>query len=108
MANLDFAGPLLSEGGTWRFPPSQPLRLDSGAQLENLEIAYRTGGSIAISDGAFDGEIVNPRVITAREDGTVSVWPVDPLPAARLRKPRELIPLERDRERRLALPLRFE
>ena len=46
MANLDFAGPLLSEGGTWRFPPSQPLRLDSGAQLENLEIAYRTWGTL--------------------------------------------------------------
>ena len=46
MAKLDFAGPLLSEGGTWRFPPSQPLRLDSGAQLENLEIAYRTWGTL--------------------------------------------------------------
>ncbi|KRA66161.1 homoserine O-acetyltransferase [Caulobacter sp. Root655] len=45
MANLDFAGPVLSEGGTWRFPSSQPLRLDSGAQLENLEIAYRTWGT---------------------------------------------------------------
>ena len=46
MAELDFAGPVLSEGGTWRFPPHQPLRLDSGAQLENLEIAYRTWGEL--------------------------------------------------------------
>jgi homoserine O-acetyltransferase len=46
MANLDFAGAVLSEGGTWRFPPNQPLRLDSGAQLENLEIAYRTWGTL--------------------------------------------------------------
>ena len=46
MAELDFAGPVLSEGGTWRFPPHQPLQLDSGAQLENLEIAYRTWGEL--------------------------------------------------------------
>ena len=46
MAELDFAGPVLSEGGTWRFPAQQPLRLDSGAQLENLEIAYRTWGTL--------------------------------------------------------------
>ncbi len=46
MANLDFAGAVLSEGGTWRFPPHQPLRLDSGATLENLEIAYRTWGTL--------------------------------------------------------------
>jgi homoserine O-acetyltransferase/O-succinyltransferase len=46
MAELDFAGPVLSEGGTWRFPAHQPLRLDSGAMLENLEIAYRTWGTL--------------------------------------------------------------
>jgi homoserine O-acetyltransferase len=46
MAELDFAGAVLSEGGTWRFPSHQPLRLDSGAQLENLEIAYRTWGTL--------------------------------------------------------------
>ncbi|WP_426011238.1 homoserine O-acetyltransferase MetX [Caulobacter sp. DWR2-3-1b2] len=46
MANLDFAGAVLSEGGTWRFPSNQPLRLDSGAKLENLEVAYRTWGTL--------------------------------------------------------------
>jgi homoserine O-acetyltransferase len=46
MANLDFAGAVMSEGGTWRFPPDQPLRLDSGARLDNLEIAYRTWGQL--------------------------------------------------------------
>ena len=46
MAGLVFAGPVLSEGGTWRFPSDQPLRLDSGAMLENLEIAYRTWGTL--------------------------------------------------------------
>jgi homoserine O-acetyltransferase len=46
MAELDFAGQVLSEGGTWLFPSTQPLLLDSGAKLENLEIAYRTWGTL--------------------------------------------------------------
>ena len=46
MADLVFAGPVLSEGGTWRFPSDSALRLDSGATLENLEIAYRTWGQL--------------------------------------------------------------
>jgi homoserine O-acetyltransferase len=32
--------------GTWRFPASQPLRLDSGASLAPLEIAYETYGAL--------------------------------------------------------------
>jgi len=33
-------------GGTWRFPTSQPLRLDSGAKLAPLEIGYKTYGRL--------------------------------------------------------------
>ena len=33
-------------GGTHRFPADQPLRLDSGALLSPLEIAYKTYGSL--------------------------------------------------------------
>lgn len=33
-------------GGTWRFPASQPLRLDSGARLTPLEIGYKTYGRL--------------------------------------------------------------
>jgi homoserine O-acetyltransferase len=33
-------------GGTWRFPASQPLRLDSGATLAPLEIGYKTYGRL--------------------------------------------------------------
>jgi homoserine O-acetyltransferase len=35
-----------SGGGTWRFPESQPLRLDSGAVLAPLEVAYKTYGKL--------------------------------------------------------------
>ncbi|MDG2523688.1 homoserine O-acetyltransferase [Caulobacter segnis] len=34
------------DGGTWRFPASQPLQLDSGGQLAPLEVAYRTYGKL--------------------------------------------------------------
>ena len=33
-------------GGTWRFPANRPLRLDSGATLAPLEIAYKTYGAL--------------------------------------------------------------
>jgi homoserine O-acetyltransferase len=34
------------EGGTLRFPASQPLPLDSGATLASLEVAYKTYGTL--------------------------------------------------------------
>jgi homoserine O-acetyltransferase len=34
------------DGGTWRFPADRPLRLDSGATLAPLEIAYKTYGRL--------------------------------------------------------------
>jgi homoserine O-acetyltransferase len=33
-------------GGVWRFPVTKPLRLDSGAVLPNLEVAYKTYGRL--------------------------------------------------------------
>jgi homoserine O-acetyltransferase len=35
-----------TDGGTWRFPASKPLRLDSGATLSPLEVAYKTYGRL--------------------------------------------------------------
>ena len=35
-----------SGGGVWRFPADRPLRLDSGATLAPLEVAYRTYGHL--------------------------------------------------------------
>ncbi len=37
---------ILEDGGTWTFPPSQPLVLDSGARIEGLEIAWRSFGTL--------------------------------------------------------------
>jgi homoserine O-acetyltransferase len=46
MADLDLASSALSDGGTWRFPASEPLRLDSGGIIEGLEVAYQTYGQL--------------------------------------------------------------
>jgi homoserine O-acetyltransferase len=35
-----------ADGGVMRFGPDQPLRLESGARLDQLEIAYRTYGTL--------------------------------------------------------------
>jgi len=35
-----------TDGGTWRFPAAKPLRLDSGATLAPLEVAYKTYGRL--------------------------------------------------------------
>ena len=37
---------MVEDGGTWRFPAGQPLRLDSGAAIEGLEIAWRSYGTL--------------------------------------------------------------
>ena len=34
------------DGGVWTFGPDQPLALDSGAKLDNLEIAWRSFGKL--------------------------------------------------------------
>lgn len=33
-------------GGVWRFPAGQPLRLDSGARIDNLEVAWASYGRL--------------------------------------------------------------
>jgi WD40 repeat protein len=71
-------------------------------------VAHRESRGSAVLDAAFDGGASSPRAVVAREDGTVSVWPVDPVPAARARMPRGIHPHEKERERHLALPLRFD
>lgn len=40
------APPIAEDGGTWRFGPGAPLRLDSGAELRDLEVAWRSWGTL--------------------------------------------------------------
>ncbi|HYE45998.1 MAG TPA: homoserine O-acetyltransferase [Caulobacter sp.] len=44
---MDSGGAITAEdGGTWVFGPESPLRLDSGAQLAGVEIAWRSWGKL--------------------------------------------------------------
>ncbi len=43
---MDATGEVEIGGGVWRFPAGKALRLDSGAKLEPLEVAYKTYGRL--------------------------------------------------------------
>ncbi|WP_397399989.1 homoserine O-acetyltransferase [Phenylobacterium sp.] len=45
-AQAPISGEIERSGGTWRFAANQPLRLDSGATLAPLEVAYETYGKL--------------------------------------------------------------
>jgi WD40 repeat protein len=77
------------------------------SSLDGTPVARLVGHGAAVLDASFSRDEGPLRVISASADGTARVWPVDPLPAALARKPRELDDWERRREARLAEPLRF-
>jgi WD40 repeat protein/tRNA A-37 threonylcarbamoyl transferase component Bud32 len=54
-----------------------------------------TGHRDAVTSAAFSPD--GRQVVTTSWDGTARLWPVDPLPLAIARKPRELTPEERER-----------
>jgi homoserine O-acetyltransferase/O-succinyltransferase len=44
---MDDGAPITAEdSGVWRFGPDQPLRLDSGARINGLEVAWRSFGTL--------------------------------------------------------------
>ena len=45
-AQAQIAGGYETGVGTWRFPASQPLKLDSGGEIAPLEVAYKTYGRL--------------------------------------------------------------
>jgi len=57
--------------------------------------------------GAFSPDARHLRVISGDASGALYVWPVDPVPAARARKPREIREWEHAREERIASPLPY-
>ena len=71
-------------------------------------MVQRASRGSPITCAEFSTDSGEPRVITGALDGTLAIWPVDPLPAALKRKPRELYDWERAREERLASPLVYE
>jgi WD40 repeat protein len=69
--------------------------------------ALLQGHAAAVLRARFSRDGGPLRVISASADGTARVTPVDPLPSARARKPRELQEWEYHREKRLAEPLDY-
>ncbi|MCC7012314.1 MAG: protein kinase [Planctomycetes bacterium] len=69
--------------------------------------ARRSDFASAVTCSAFSADDGALRVISGCEDGRVYVWPVDPVPAARARQPRQLWDWEDVREKSLAAPLPY-
>jgi WD40 repeat protein len=74
---------------------------------DGVPVAHLVGHAGAVLAASFSRDVGALRVITASADGTARVWPLDPLPPALARKPRDLADWEVDRETRLARPLRY-
>jgi WD40 repeat protein len=72
---------------------------------DGTPIAHCEGFPTAVLCGALGSDGEHLRAITGCEDGCVRVWPVDPLPAALARYPRDLTEGEEWREQQQALPL---
>jgi WD40 repeat protein len=70
-------------------------------------VVHLRGDGAPVLHAAFSPGPGPLRVIGGFADGSARVWPVDPLPAAKARKPRELSEWELAREQRLALPLEY-
>jgi WD40 repeat protein len=68
-------------------------------------IAQLAGHVAPVLCAQFRADADGVRVITGAADGSARIWPVDPVAAARARKPRDLREDEIGREKRLAEPL---
>jgi WD40 repeat protein len=97
------------------FSPDGVLVLSSSADgtvyvrraADGVPEALLTGHRAAVTRARFSRDGGALRVISASADGTARVTPVDPLPPALARKPRDLQEWEVHRERRLAEPLEY-
>ncbi len=76
--------------------------VESGSPLVQL-----TGDGAPLPAASFSGGTGALRILAPQQNGYAHVWPVDPLPSAKARKPRELYEWEVAREVRLAQPLPY-
>jgi hypothetical protein len=89
-----------SADGQWLVAVGQGGKVDvlSGADGK----LFSSNGSQPVAELALSSDFATCRVISADEDGGVQVWPVDPMPAAMARRPREFSFLETQQEWSLA------
>jgi WD40 repeat protein len=101
----DLTGGEFSGDGRLALSSSQDGTVYVRRAADGVPEALLHGHAGAVTRARFSRDGGPLRVISASVDGTARVTPVDPLPYARARKPRELQDWEYHRERRLAEPL---
>jgi serine/threonine protein kinase/WD40 repeat protein len=89
-----------SDDGQWLVAVGQEGKVDVWSGVDGTLLS--SNGRQPVSELALSSDFPICRVISAGEDGSVQVWPVDPVPAARARRPREFSILESQREWSLA------
>jgi WD40 repeat protein/serine/threonine protein kinase len=104
----DLTGGSFSPDGTLVLTSSKDGTVYVRTTVDGVPVAHLVGHRGPVLSASFSRDGGPLRVVTASADGTARVWPVDPLPPALARKPRELADWEVDREKRLARPLRYE
>jgi WD40 repeat protein len=89
-----------SADGQWLVAVGQGGKVDVLSGVDGK--LFSSNGSQPVSELTLSSDFPICRVISAGEDGSVQVWPVDPVPAARARRPREFSFLETQQEWSLA------
>ena len=89
-----------SADGQWLVAVGQGGKVDVLSGVDGR--LFSSNGSQSVSELALSSDFPTCRVISAGEDGSVQVWPVDPVPAAIARRPREFSYLETQQEWSLA------
>ncbi|MBL8862043.1 MAG: protein kinase [Planctomycetes bacterium] len=80
----------------------------SWSARDGAPLVQRTELGASVASVAFARTRAGPSAAAGLADGSVRVWPLDPLSAARARRPRALADWELKRERKLADPLPFD
>lgn len=104
----DVTGAAFSSDGRWMISTAREGGAFVRDARDGTSLAQFAGPGGACSMGAISSGQGAAKALAAFEDGSVWVWPLDPLAAATARQPRMLTDWEQLREKRLVAPLTYE
>ncbi len=107
----DVTGGSFSPDGRWVITTAKEGGVYVRSAIDGVPFAHFAGPGRACLLGAISPGSGPSRALVVSDDGTVWIWPLNPLPAALAREPRlpdELVELLVNRERQIALPLKYE
>jgi len=107
----DVTGGAFSPDGKWVITTATEGGAFVRDARNNSLFAHFSGRGGACFAGAISPGPGASRALVAFDDGTVWIWPLDPLPAAKARLPEfpsELVKILVEREKQLALPLIYQ